>query len=120
MVEGFETGANHIIESIHRTLGIRKGHLGKLPNTLFIQADNCTRENKNRYFLGYLEMLVMKGVFVEVQLSSLEVGHTHTDIDQSFSCIHRRLDHNAAFSLDQLHEELRKVIHQNPMWTNSL
>lgn len=114
MVEGFETGANHVIESLHRALDRKKRKLGMLPPTLFVQADNCTRENKNRFFLGYLEMLVARGVFVEVQMSSLEVGHTHTDVDQAFSCVHRRLDCHAAFSLDQLHRQLKKCFTPAP------
>ena len=108
MVEAFETGANHVIESLHRALQIKKNNIGRLPPTLFVQADNCTRENKNRFFLGYLEMLVARGVFIEVHFSSLEVGHTHTDVDQSFSCVHRRLDNHTAISLSEFHDQIRK------------
>ena len=64
---------------------------GKLPPVLFIQADNCTRENKNRYLLSYLELLVRNGVFEEVHLCFLPIGHTHADIDQSFPSVSTRL-----------------------------
>ncbi len=51
MTEEFEQGANHIIEALHRTLQTRS-EVSDLPGTLFIQMDNCSRENKNIYFLG--------------------------------------------------------------------
>ena len=57
MTENFETGANHLIECLHRYLNERNSRAG-LPNTLTIQLDNCTRENKNRYMMAYLESLV--------------------------------------------------------------
>ena len=39
----------------------------KLPPTLYLQLDNCARENKNRYFLGFCALLVVKGVFKKVE-----------------------------------------------------
>jgi len=69
--------------------------------------DNCTRENKNRYTLGYLESLVSWGVFVEVHASFLPLGHTHSDIDQLFSRTATRLHTHSAVTLSDLHDELR-------------
>jgi len=106
MTDNFETGANHIIETMHRYLDRRNGQIG-LPQTLFIQMDNCTRENKNRYLFAYLESLVSWGVFREVHVSFLPVGHTHTDIDQLFSRTATRLHKNCAITLKDLHSELR-------------
>jgi hypothetical protein len=37
-----------------------------LPPILYIQADNCGRENKNRYMLAFLELLVAENIFREV------------------------------------------------------
>ena len=45
MTEYFETGANHVIEGIHRYLNRINARNG-LPKTLFIQMDNCTREKR--------------------------------------------------------------------------
>ena len=109
----FETGANHLIESLHRWLD-RKAEGNPLPKTIFIQMDNCTRENKNRYTLGYIEMLVAIGVVGEVQVSFLPIGHTHSDIDQTFSCTSRRLKANDAITLKDLHDELRKSYTPTP------
>ncbi|XP_078695058.1 uncharacterized protein LOC144923998 [Branchiostoma floridae x Branchiostoma belcheri] len=79
---------------------------GPLPPILYVQADNCFRENKNKYMLAFLDMLVHRKIFVEVQLSFLYVGHTHEDIDQLFSQIADRLRHEEARTLQQLLEKL--------------
>ena len=39
---------------------------GVLPPTLYIQLDNCWRENKNRYFIGFMAFLVAAHIFKEV------------------------------------------------------
>lgn len=102
MTEEFQTGANHIIEVIHRVLMSRKAENGKLTEVLYVQVDNCSRENKNRYTLGFFELLVALGVFLEVEASFLPVGHTHTDIDQSFSVVSRLLDRSDAATMEEL------------------
>jgi hypothetical protein len=56
-----------------------------LPPVLFLQMDNCGSQNKNHYVFGYLAWLVSRGVFREIYVSFLPVGHTHADIDQMFS-----------------------------------
>lgn len=111
MTEEHSTGANHVIEALHRTINHKYQEEGRLPPTMFIQVDNCTRENKNKYFLSYLESLVARGVFQSVQVSFLPVGHTHEDIDQSFSVITRHLRHKAAHTLSELHTEVAKAFH---------
>lgn len=37
-----------------------------MPKKLFVQLDNCMRENKNRHVLGFLSLLVEERVFEEV------------------------------------------------------
>lgn len=39
-----------------------------LPPTLYVQADNCFRENKNKFVLAFCEMLVWKNIFKEVSI----------------------------------------------------
>ena len=102
----FETGANHIIEAIHRTL-TKKAMGSSLQGTLYLQVDNCTRENKNTFLFCYLECLVAWGVFEEVHASFLPIGHTHADIDQAFSCTSRRLRSHNAVTMEDLVEQLR-------------
>lgn len=50
---------------------------GQLPPVLYVQADNCGRENKNRYIFSFLALLVAKRIVKEVLVSFLMVGHTH-------------------------------------------
>ncbi len=40
----------------------------KLPPVLNIQLDNTSKENKNKYFLGFCALLVSKGIFRKVCL----------------------------------------------------
>lgn len=65
MTHEYETGANHVLEAVHRTL-MSKDEKGPLSNTLFVQVDNCTRKNKNRYFFGYMQSLDAWEVLQEV------------------------------------------------------
>ena len=37
-----------------------------IPDTLYLQMDNCARENKNQYIFSFLALLVMQGVFKKV------------------------------------------------------
>ena len=51
---------------------------GKFPPTLFLQLDNCYRENKNKIVLAFLGLLVAFDLVQVVQNGYLMVGHTHT------------------------------------------
>ena len=113
MAEDMETGANHVIEVFHRWLE-KKISKGPLPPILLIQLDNCTRENKNKFFLGYLEILVSLGLFNEIHVSFLPKGHTHEDIDQVFSCTARALRPTDAVTLSDLHSVLRSSYTPRP------
>ncbi|XP_061164113.1 uncharacterized protein LOC133195610 [Saccostrea echinata] len=77
-----------------------------LPPVLYLQADNCFRENKNKFVLSFLELLVRRRIFYEVQLSFLHVGHTHEDIDQMFSVIADNLRHRDAATLPEMSDIL--------------
>jgi len=55
------------------------------PSTMFIQLDNCWKENKNKYFFSYLATLLYLNIFEEIYMYCLPSGHTHEDIDQMFS-----------------------------------
>ncbi len=105
MTEEHKTGANHIIEVIHRFLNDRRNR-GPLPRTFFVQVDNCTRENKNHYFMAYLQSLVALGIFDTVEVGFLPKGHTHEDVDQCFSQTSCRLKQHNAITLTDLHYQL--------------
>ena len=108
LTEEFPTGANHVVEAIHRFLSDRV-HSSELPRTFYIQVDNCVKENKNRFLFAYIESLIRWNLFDEILVSFLPVGHTHEDIDQTFSRTSDRLRCNDAITLEDLHGELRTV-----------
>ena len=81
-----------------------------LPRTLFLQMDNCTGENKNKYVFGFLSNLVTKGVFDTIVVSFLPVGHTHEDIDQLFSQISQKMSEKGlTLSLEEFDQALREA-----------
>ncbi len=108
LTEEFPTGANHVVEAIHRFLTERINQ-GVLPRTFYIQVDNCTKENKNRFLFSYIKSLLRWKLFDEIVVAFLPVGHTHEDIDQTFSRTSDRLRCNDAITLSDLHGELRHV-----------
>ena len=108
MTQEHATGANHVVDVFHRFL-TRRRTKGSLPPKFFVQLDNCIRENKNRYVMGYLEFLVASRVFESVEVGVLPVGHTHEDVDQAFSQTSARLRVRNAITREELHSELRST-----------
>jgi hypothetical protein len=83
-------GTNVIIEALHHVL-LHQKLFGELPRNLYVQLDNTSKQNKNKFLIGWLACLVQWGLFDSIFISFLPVGHTHEDIDQMFSCIARAL-----------------------------
>jgi hypothetical protein len=94
--------SNQVVSTLFYVIGDVLRRKGFLPPTLRIQADNCTRENKNIYMFALCTVLVGLGFFREVELSFLIVGHTHEDIDQRFSCISNTLKRSDVDSLKEM------------------
>jgi len=86
---------NMVIDGVQRTLKyLELQNNGVLPDILFLQFDNCLRENKNAYVCSYLANLIERGVFKCIYMSFLPVGHTHDICDQvnsrlSVACKHQ-------------------------------
>lgn len=57
------------------------------PAVLWLQLDNASSENKNRWMLAFLCWLVHHHWFFEIMVCFLPPGHTHIDIDQMFSTL---------------------------------
>jgi hypothetical protein len=55
-----------------------------LPPILNVQVDNAARNNKNRFVFCFWSLLVPKGIFREVYVNFMLVGHTHDDINALF------------------------------------
>jgi hypothetical protein len=54
-----------------------KAERGSLPPVLYLQLDNTARENKNKFVMTFLALLVERGVFEKIKVNFLLVGHTH-------------------------------------------
>ena len=70
-----------------------------LPRKLYIQLDNSAKDNKNKYLMAILSLLTAWGVFKEIQVGFLLVGHTHEDIDAYFSHLSKALKRKNMFVL---------------------
>ena len=57
-----------------------------LPRKLYLQLDNSAKDNKNKYLMAFLSLLTTRGVFKEIQVGFLLVGHTHEDIAAYVFC----------------------------------
>src|SRR5450759_3233498 len=88
----------HVIQHVLNTW------VGPLPEVLYVQLDNTSRENKNKYTMAYFNMLIEKGIFKKIKIGFLLVGHTHDQIDQMFSRLSVKLNKQRAFRLDSLVE----------------
>lgn len=106
MADKHEAGSNHIVETLHRFIN-QVSIQRHLLLHLFVQLDNCPRENKNHLFLVFTEALLMWGVFESVEVSFFPIGHTHCDVDQSFIATAATLNVRDAVTLNDLHNQLR-------------
>ena len=73
-----------------------------LPKYLYLQLDNSAKDNKNQYLMAFLSLLTTRGVFKEIQVGFLLVGHTHEDIDAYFSHLSKALKSKNTFVLADL------------------
>ena len=79
-----------------------------LPETLYLELDNCFRENKNTFTFAFLVWIIERRVFKEIFVSFLPVGHTHFDPDQFASRISIAVDHVNVTTIKQYVNILRK------------
>jgi hypothetical protein len=72
----YKEGANVTASILHHSLHQHLEWEGSLPPVLFLQMDNCGRDNKNHTLVAYLAYLVQEGVFKEVYIDFLPVGES--------------------------------------------
>jgi hypothetical protein len=94
--------ANLITEILTRVLKAEENDRGVLPKILYLQLDNCARENKNTYLLMFLVWLVERNIFDIIYVSFLPVGHTHFDPDQLASRLGIAVQYTAVKTTAQL------------------
>ena len=106
--EHLASDPNMTCEVLYRTLLSEQEKRGGLPPTLYLQLDNCIRENKNTVFFCYLAWLLERGIFDHIYVSFLPVGHTHFDCDQLASRIAFALKYRNVTSFTALMELIKQ------------
>jgi hypothetical protein len=84
LYEAILVGSEVCISSVPLKPRLPTADFTKLPPTLHVQLDNCWKDNKSRHVKCFWSLLVAKGIFEEIQVSYMVVGHTHDDVDASF------------------------------------
>lgn len=106
---------NVLLDVLQRIIDHRRKYNMPMPKTLYLQMDNCTRENKNKYMLAISHLLVYNGVCMKVKISFLPVGHTHEDVDQMFSRFATHLKGKHVITLVMLHQCIRNAYNPVPI-----
>jgi hypothetical protein len=88
-------------------------HLTTWPEKLYLQMDNCWRENKNKYVFGFAAWLVFARAFHKVKVSFLIKGHTHENVDRMFSLISKRLVHDSPKTITEFINTIHSAIANN-------
>jgi hypothetical protein len=117
-LENIAGDPNLVIECLMRILkAVEKGR-GKLAKTLYLQLDNCPRENKNSYVIAFCNWLVQRHVFDTIEMSFLPVGHTHNECDQVASRISFACRHNDVCTRSDLAKIIRNCYTPKPFVTH--
>lgn len=115
MTAEHQTGINNIVGTVHRFLTDEEKK-GPLPRYLFLQFDNCSRENRNKYLRDFMEPFLCWGLFDCVEVGFLLIAHRHSDTDQCFSVTSDRLKYHDFPTTRTLHEKLRQCHNEeNPV-----
>ena len=69
---------------------------------LHLHADNCARQNKNRYVMAYLMWRVLTGLHREIRIFFLLVGHTKFGPDWCFGLFKRLYKRTVIISLNDI------------------
>ena len=102
LFEALLRGKSRCLDLLPRTEGIDMEGRKPLPRKLYLQLDNSAKDNKNKYLMAFLSLLIARGVFKEIQAGFLLVGHTHEDIDAYFSHLLKALKSKNTFVLADL------------------
>jgi hypothetical protein len=77
-----------------------------LPKRLYLQLDNSVKDNNNRFIMAFCSLLTARGIFKEVTVGFLVVGHIHEDIDSYFSYLLKLLKQKNTYVLADFDEGL--------------
>lgn len=81
---------------------------------LYLQADNSSKENKNKFIFALLCLLIEFGWYQRIELHCMVVGHTHGPIDQVFSTMQSAIKCKTVASVPALAKMLPHFYHRHP------
>lgn len=94
---------------LQRTLKRSEVLLGRLPPTLYLQLDNCFRENKNSSLANWCALLTERGLFPGgIHISFLPKGHTHNECDQVASRLSIAVRRKSILTRSDLYDVMKK------------
>lgn len=110
--ENIPSGSNQTIDALCRSLFVlhqkRSAQgINVIPEDLYIQLDNTTKDNKNRFFMAFCVYLIHIGMFRRLTVNFLPIGHTHEDIDRRFSRVSVHLKQRTTATISDLHQALQ-------------
>lgn len=111
VTDNHASGSNHIVEIAHFVIN-EEALNGNLLRKCFLQLYRYSRENKIRYVMAFMECLDHWSVLDELEFGFLTVGHTHSDIDHTFSTTSCRLKTHDAITLADTHHEMSQCFNE--------
>jgi hypothetical protein len=78
---------------------------------ILLNADNCCSQNKNNIVLWVLDLLVMLGIFDQIELKFLVKGHTHCTVDGGHGLIKKEWRKRNIFSIKQAQKAIKECSH---------
>ena len=67
LFEALLRGKSRCLDLLPRIEGIDMEGCKPLPRKLYLQLDNSAMDNKNKYLMAFLSLLIARGVFEEIQ-----------------------------------------------------
>ncbi len=98
------SGTNIAIQVLESEITKRMEHCKKtntlMPQVLYLQIDGGP-ENTSKSFYAYIDQLLELGIFKQIDVCRLPVGHTHEDIDALFGTVWRACRNKTIITPDE-------------------
>lgn len=117
MTHNNSTVTNHVIESVHRVLNDIHRTVS-LPRKWFYIIYNCSMENKYRYFMAYMEIVLRWCLFDEVHVTFLPFWNTRNYIELRFSITFFLLRTYDAITIDDMPRTVAQCHNDQTMITS--
>ena len=75
---------------------------GEVGDSIYLQADNCVGQNKNKSVIAYLLWLTLTGRSTDIHLSFMAVGHTRCTVDGYFGLLKQKVRSSDLDTMEQV------------------